>query len=358
MAAQSMLAGVDLSSIPDAPKPKSLLSDLDLSSVPDARKPKSLLDDLDLSSIPDAPKQPELSPDQVIPDFGEQSGYRRAPFKVPPIPPNLLRENAQGILFPNVAAGSPPQATATPAVVPPPAEISTLYDRDASPAQTPGSPEADAIKNQPPYNRNTGKDPNADANVLDSDGKLGPTVFQEGSDNRGEATSDDHATPVPRVDIYVYPRKDKGYDFVAINSSSPKVVQGQFNTTTTNWTTDSVRPGDYTISYRPHIEVKSGIAGIEQKIGAVMSGNRSGDVNEHEGNLALSNTTDWNTIKYEDGTMLGGIMIHPGRDKSTGEGGGSRGCFVTNKPTYDQLDKMVLENCNHDGQTYFHLQPR
>jgi hypothetical protein len=143
MADQSMLAGLDLSSIPDAPKPKSLLSDLDL------------------SSIPDAPKQPELSPDQVIPDFDEQSGYRPAPFKEPPTRPDLLREIAQRILFPNVAAGSP-------VVAPPPAEISTLRDRDASPCSALDSPEAGAIKNQPPYYTNTCTNNNADASVLES----------------------------------------------------------------------------------------------------------------------------------------------------------------------------------------------
>ena len=198
--------------------------------------------------------------------------------------------------------------------------------------------------------------------MVESNGKPDTMVSQEDAGNKGKAASDGslegHRSQAPRVDIYVYPRKDKGYDFVAINSSSPKVIQGQFNTTTTNWATNKVRPGDYTISYRPHIEVKSGITGIKQMIGAVMSGNRSGDVNQHEGNLALSNTNDWDTIRYEDGTMLGGVMIHPGHDKSTGEGGSSLGCFVADKPTYEQLDQMVLENCNNNGHAYFHLQPR
>lgn len=102
------------------------------------------------------------------------------------------REIAQGILFPNAAQGSPPPpavapppaadagnllpawATATPAeAAGPPAGISTLRDRDAAPAQTPDSPEAGAIENQPPEDTNTSKDPNADTNVLDSNGKPG-----------------------------------------------------------------------------------------------------------------------------------------------------------------------------------------
>ena len=40
MMPDSLLAGLDLSSIPDAPKPKSLLEGLDLSSIPDAPKPQ------------------------------------------------------------------------------------------------------------------------------------------------------------------------------------------------------------------------------------------------------------------------------------------------------------------------------
>jgi hypothetical protein len=33
-------------------------------------------------------------------------------------------------------------------------------------------------------------------------------------------------------------------------------------------------------------------------------------------------------------------------------------CFVTDKPTYEQLHQMLLENSNNDGQAYFHLLPR
>ncbi len=64
------------------------------------------------------------------------------------------------------------------------------------------------------------------------------------------------------------------------------------------------------------------------------------------------------TIMYKDGTRLGGVMIHPGRDPVTGEGGGTEGCFVTDKPTYEQLHKLLLENTNNNGKAYFHLLPR
>ena len=72
------------------------------------------------------------------------------------------REIAQGILFPKVAPGSPPPLAAAP-----PAGISTLRDRDASPAQASGSPEADAINNQLPNNTNTSRNLSTDTRVLE-----------------------------------------------------------------------------------------------------------------------------------------------------------------------------------------------
>lgn len=162
----------------------------------------------------------------------------------------------------------------------------------------------------------------------------------------------------PRVDVLVTPRSDKGYDFVAMdNGENQKMVQGQFNVTTSN-DTNKVRPGTYSLSFRPHIDEKSGLAGIKQEIGTLLSGNISLDVNRHEGNPALSNTGDWNSIMYKDGARLGGVMIHPGRDPVTGEGGGTEGCFVTNKPTYEQLHQMLIDNSNNGGNAYFHLLPR
>ncbi|MGO9022175.1 MAG: hypothetical protein ACLQVJ_27880 [Syntrophobacteraceae bacterium] len=86
----------------------------------------------------------------------------------------------------------------------------------------------------------------------------------------------------------------------------------------------------------------------------MLSGNLSLDVNRHEDNPTLSNTHDWNTLRYKDGTVLGGVMIHPGLDKATGQGGATFGCFVTDKPTYEQLHQMLLENSNNNGKAYFH----
>jgi hypothetical protein len=234
-------------------------------------------------------------------------------------------------------------------------------DREGSHSQAAGSAPATS-QDTSADNKNTVKDANADTNVLESSGEPDKTTAgQELMNKEGPASrsiQENRGPTAPRVDIYAIPRKDKGYDFVAVdNGDNPKQVRGQFNVTT--WSdTSKVRPGNYTLSFRPHIEEKTGVAGIKQEIGAILSGNWSGNVNKNEGYPTLSNTHDWNTILYKDGTKLGGVMIHPGRDKVTGEGGATEGCFVTNKPTYDQLHQMLLENSNNNGQAHFHLLPR
>src|SRR5208283_5216982 len=82
------------------------------------------------------------------------------------------REIAQGILFPQ-----PPEQQANQEGSP--VEISALRDRDAASAQASDSSEAGAIKNQPPEDTNTSKDPNADTNVLSSNGKPGQPRITE-----------------------------------------------------------------------------------------------------------------------------------------------------------------------------------
>jgi hypothetical protein len=77
-------------------------------------------------------------------------------------------------LPPAAASGNllPAWATATPAeAAGPPAGISSLRDRDASPAPAPDSPEADAIKNQPLEDTNTSRNLNTDTSVLEYNDK-------------------------------------------------------------------------------------------------------------------------------------------------------------------------------------------
>jgi hypothetical protein len=86
---QSLLAGADLSTIPDAPKPGGLLSGADLSAIPDAPKSQPFGFWQDETTVP-----PQLSEGMDTTIGADQ----KAPaFVKPPVPANLLRENAPQI---------------------------------------------------------------------------------------------------------------------------------------------------------------------------------------------------------------------------------------------------------------------
>ncbi|MGA2404009.1 MAG: transglycosylase SLT domain-containing protein, partial [Syntrophobacteraceae bacterium] len=88
----------DFSAFPEAEKPGPLkVMPFDFSVFPEAHNRASRKEmPFDFSAFPEQPK-PELSPSEIIPDFGEQSGYAPAPFVTPPVPADLLRENAPQI---------------------------------------------------------------------------------------------------------------------------------------------------------------------------------------------------------------------------------------------------------------------
>jgi RHS repeat-associated protein len=146
--------------------------------------------------------------------------------------------------------------------------------------------------------------------------------------------------------VYVTPRADKCYNFRAFDNTSS--VSGVFNVTTNN-ASSSVLPGAYTLSPRPHIEEKTGLGGLVQTFGSMINGNRTGNVNQHEGMPILSNTNQPNLISYPDGTQRTNITIHPGRDPVTGEGGNSLGCLVCNSPTFGRLNHMLQNNYDNGG---------
>jgi hypothetical protein len=116
--------------------------------------------------------------------------------------------------------------------------------------------------------------------------------------------------------------------------------------TTDNY--NQLRPGNYTISPRPHIEEKTGVAGLKQTIGSMLPGNRDGNVNKHEGQPIISNTNDPGTVRYSDGKKIHGATIHPGRD-ANGEGGNSLGCLVCNTETFNKLNQQLNENYGKGG---------
>ena len=94
MANESLLANVDLSSIPDTPKPQSLLAGVDLSTIPDAPKaqPTGTLtgEAHQTGSIPD------LWQDHAVIPPAEAQPFFTMP-KMPQAPPELWRENASAL---------------------------------------------------------------------------------------------------------------------------------------------------------------------------------------------------------------------------------------------------------------------
>ncbi len=148
--------------------------------------------------------------------------------------------------------------------------------------------------------------------------------------------------------VYVTPRQDKGYNFRAFDDRKNPMVSGVFNFTTEN-KDPSVRPGSYSLSPRPHIEEKTGISGVIQQLGSIYYGNRTGDVNRHEGMPVLSNTNQQNLISYPDGSTRTNITIHPGRNPATGEGGNSLGCLVCNNLTFGALNGLLKNNYANGG---------
>jgi len=157
-----------------------------------------------------------------------------------------------------------------------------------------------------------------------------------------------------RADVYVMPLPygQQGYTFRALDDQNSLVVTGFFNVTTNNY--NQLRIGDYSLSPRPHIEEKTGIAGYAQMLGSIWSGNTTGNVNRHEGVPQISNTDQPGVIMYSDGTMIKAAEIHTGRDPLTGEGGNSLGCLVCNNTDFDKLNQLLKRNYN-DGGAYLHM---
>jgi len=172
-----------------------------------------------------------------------------------------------------------------------------------------------------------------------------------------EAALDVNDPSLKGAHIYAYqdPNDPKGFAFFAVDDKGSEPVTGYFNRTTyENY--NELPSGDYTLSPRPHIAIKSGLEGVEQNLGQKISGNWSGDPNFHEGNPVISNSDDWNTIILPDAHKMRGATIHPGKDPVTGEGGLSLGCMVTTNNEYDKLNRILQRNYAQGG-AYLHILP-
>ncbi len=164
-----------------------------------------------------------------------------------------------------------------------------------------------------------------------------------------------------RADVYVtpLPNGQKGYNFYAVDDKNSALVRGQFNVTTNN--SSPLPQGDYSLTPRSHVEVKTGFSGFLQTVNTMLSGNLSGNVNRHEGVPQISNTGIPGVVKGADGVVrgtggTGPIEIHPGRDPVTGEGGNSFGCLVCNNADYGRLNQVLQKNYN-DGGSFLHMLP-
>ena len=160
-----------------------------------------------------------------------------------------------------------------------------------------------------------------------------------------------------RADVFVFPRPNgaQGYSFSASDDQSGNLVTGRFNVTTQN-TGAAIRAGEYVLTPRNHIEIKSGFSGFRQTVGIIFSGNISGNPNRHEGMPVLTNIGEPGVIVYPDGTTRTNVEIHPGRDPVTGEGGTSLGCLVCNNADFGRLNSMLSLNYDHGG-AYLHMLP-
>ena len=171
-----------------------------------------------------------------------------------------------------------------------------------------------------------------------------------------------------RADVFAtpLPNGQQGFSYTAVGPTGASyptmeanydsVLRGTFNTTVgLGLDYHTVQAGDYTLSPRPYIPVKTGIDGLIQWAGSIKGGNITGNVNRHAGDPVLSNTGVSNLISYGDGSKQENIEIHPGRD-ANGIGGVTNGCFVCNKSDFNNLNQMLQNNYNNGG-SYFHLAP-
>lgn len=145
--------------------------------------------------------------------------------------------------------------------------------------------------------------------------------------------------PLSRIDpnglevlVNAYPNDQGGFNFTAHDDQGSKTISGSFNNETTN--INQIRPGAYTVSPRP--ELPSTFK------------NWLFNRNENAGNPTISNTDDWNTIRYPtDGSITTGAQFHEGRNGTSS--GTSLACMVSDRKTNNALNGMFNKNYNSGG---------
>jgi len=133
--------------------------------------------------------------------------------------------------------------------------------------------------------------------------------------------------------VVATPLPNGGFSFSATGSGLDGSITGTFNTGTINY--NQIRPGSYSVTPRPALPA-SFINWLLNR-------------NEHAGRPTISNTDDWNTIRYPDGSVTRGAQFHPGRNGTNS--GISQACMVTDQATYDSLNELFQNNYNDGGVT-------
>ena len=137
--------------------------------------------------------------------------------------------------------------------------------------------------------------------------------------------------------VYAAPRAQGGFNYRAFDDNGSKMLTGTFNANT--WVnTQQLPAGAYTVSPRPYLATNY----LQQAKDLIF-----GDRNAHAGRPTISNTDNWNTTVFPDGSSHQGVEIHPGR---TADGGGvSLGCLVCSDANYGQLNALFQNNYNDGG---------
>ena len=139
--------------------------------------------------------------------------------------------------------------------------------------------------------------------------------------------------------IYATPNNQGGFNFYAFDNQGSGTVTGDFNNNTSNF--NQLKPGVYSVTPRPELPNTFS--------------NWLFDRNENTGNPTISNTNDWNTVQYSDGSITTGAQFHEGRDGGTG--GISQACMVSDRKTNDKLRELFEKNYDNGGVTLTILPP-
>jgi hypothetical protein len=151
------------------------------------------------------------------------------------------------------------------------------------------------------------------------------------------------AVQVARADVEVWPRQGKGFNYRATDDQGSKPLQGTFNTGT-SLNINQLPEGDYRVTPRPRVPEPGPIGKVRDFFMV--------DRNKNAGRPTISNTDNWNQVRFPDGSIHEGIQIHPGRQGTAS--GSSLGCLVCTEPEYNQLNQMFNRNYDNGG-VFLHI---